>query len=301
MLMRIPAASLATDHTARWWAEINVQARDMLKSGDAKGALAMVEHAALPISDEYAEQQFLGGFISLRFLKDPAGALPWFQRLNANVSRPISRSRAEYWQGRAYEALGDNARAFNRYRLAAQYPETFYGQLALARTEDQPLLHVKDSDIAAEDKSGIENDPLMPQIRVLADLGQAGDLRLFAQTDVQAISGPRHLKAFMEALTQWGYPEIAVRLAKNASYTGTAILDFTHPVLELPAYKGNGAAPQPAMVIGADPAGNRIRSLCGEPLRRARPDAADERCCQEIGAYRPSALPAGRSSHQPGL
>ena len=80
-------------------------------AGDAKGALALVDHAALPVGDEYAEQQFLGGFIALRFLKDPAAALPYFQRLDANVTRPISKSRAEYWQGRAYEALGDTASA----------------------------------------------------------------------------------------------------------------------------------------------------------------------------------------------
>ena len=55
----------------------------------------------LPVGDEYVEQQFLGGFIALRLLKDPAAALPWFQRLDANVSRPISKSRAEYWLGRS--------------------------------------------------------------------------------------------------------------------------------------------------------------------------------------------------------
>ena len=68
------------------------------------------------VGDQYADQQFLAGFISLRFLKDAARALTYFQRLGANVTRPISKSRAEYWQGRAYEALGDTASAYNHYR-----------------------------------------------------------------------------------------------------------------------------------------------------------------------------------------
>jgi soluble lytic murein transglycosylase len=250
MLMRAAPATLARDHTARWWAEVNVEARDMLKSGDAKGALAMVDHAALPVSDEFTEQQFLGGFIALRFLKDPAAALPWFQRLNANVGRPISKSRAEYWLGRAYEAMNDTANAVLHYRLAAAYPETFYGQIALARIEAAPVLHVNDSDAVAAETGEIENDPLMPQIRVLADLGQAGDLRLFALADAEAYSSPRHLKAFMAILTAWGYPEIAVRLAKTASYAGTGLLEFSHPVMTLPPYKGQSAAPDPALILG---------------------------------------------------
>ena len=30
-------------------------------------------------------------------------------------------------------------------------------------------------------------------------------------------------------LTDWGYPEIAVRLAKTASYAGAPMPQFTHP------------------------------------------------------------------------
>jgi soluble lytic murein transglycosylase len=250
MLMRIAPASLAKDHAARWWAEVSVEARDMLRSGDPKGALAMVDHAGLPAGDQYAEQQFLGGFIALRLIKDPAASLPWFERLAANVSRPISKSRAEYWLGRAHEAMGEKDQAIAHYRQAARYPDTFYGQLALARSDSEPLLKVMDSGVSAADKSEIENDPLMPQIRVLADLGLANDLRLFAEADTKAIVTPQRLKTFMEALTQWGYPEIALRLAKNASYGGLALLDYSHPVISLPAYKGSGPAPDPSIVLG---------------------------------------------------
>ncbi len=250
MLMRAAPATLARDHTSRWWAEINLQARDMLSAGDAKGALAMVDHAMLPVGDDYVDQQFLGGFIALRFVKDPTAALPYFQHLTAQVTRPISKSRGDYWQGRAYEAMGENANAVSHYRLAAAYPETFYGELAFARVENQPVLHLNQSDVVAAEKGEIENDPLMPQIRVLADLGQESDLRFFAEADAAAYSSPRHVKAFLQALKEWGYPEIAVRLAKNASYAGVTMPDFTHPVIPLPAYKGESAGPDPAVVLG---------------------------------------------------
>ena len=94
MLLRVPAASLVKEHAARWWAEVSVQARDALTAADPGQALGLVQHAGFTAGDQYADQQFLAGFIALRFLKDPAGALAAFQKLEAAVSRPISKSRA---------------------------------------------------------------------------------------------------------------------------------------------------------------------------------------------------------------
>ena len=90
----------------------------------------------------------------------------------------------------------------------------------------------------------------MPQIKMLAELGQAGSLRLFVERDAEVYSSPRHIKRLMLLLTDWGYPEIAVRLAKSASYAGTMLPTFTHPVIALPPYPGPGDAPDPALVLG---------------------------------------------------
>jgi soluble lytic murein transglycosylase len=248
LIMRIDPGTLARDHTQRWWAEVNAQARDLLAAGDPRGALAMVDHATLPLGDEYAEQQFLAGFISLRFLRDPQRALTYFRNLGANVSRPISKSRAEYWQARAFEAMDDKGSAYVHYRFAAQYPETFYGQLALARTSIQPLLHPTEAAITAAPKEEVEGDALMPQMRVLADLGLADDLRLFAERDQAAYPAPAHQKQLLQTLTDWGYPDIALRLAKNASYAGLYLPSFAYPVLRLPGFTAPGQPPQPALV-----------------------------------------------------
>jgi soluble lytic murein transglycosylase len=247
MLLRIDPASLARDHTQRWWNEVAIQARDALAKGDPRLALKLVNHASLPVSDQYAEQQFLAGFISLRLLKDASGAQVYFQRLGANVTRPISKSRAEYWQARAYEASGDTAAAYDHYRLAAVYSDTFYGQLAIARTEAAPVLHLADTLVEAVPKARIENDALMPQMRVLAELDQDNDLRLFALRAADHAS-PAHLKQFLATLRDWGYPQIAVRLAKSSSYSGTPMLDFAYPVRALPGFVGSGPAPEPALV-----------------------------------------------------
>ena len=240
MLLRVPAAPMVRDHAARWWAEVNIQARDALTAADPKTAMALVQHAGFSSGDPFAEQQFLAGFIALRFVKDPNTALAAFQKLEAGVSRPISKSRAQYWQGRSLEALGETSAALSHYRLAAGYPETFYGQIALAHIDASPTLHLSDTAVEAAAASELDADPLMTEIKVLADLGQAGSLRVFIDRDVEVYSSPRHLKRLMLLLDEWGYPEIAVRLAKTASYAGAP----------MPAYPGPGAAPDPALVLG---------------------------------------------------
>ena len=43
----------------------------------------------------------------------------------------------------------DMASACAHYRLAAGYPETFYGQVALARLDATPALHLNDTPVEA--------------------------------------------------------------------------------------------------------------------------------------------------------
>lgn len=250
ILLRIDPSTMVRDHAARWWAELNLHARDALASADPSEALALVRHAGFTGGDQYGEQEFLAGFIALRFLKQPQVALADFEKLDAAVSRPISKSRAQYWQGRAYEALQDLPAALAHYRQAATWPETFYGQIALAHIESLPLIHLSDTVVEPAAASEIDEDALMPQIKVLADLGQEQALRLFIDRDAEVYSSPRHLVQLMQTLDQWGYPEISVRLAKVASYLGVSMYQFTHPVISLPTYPGPGTAPDPALILG---------------------------------------------------
>jgi soluble lytic murein transglycosylase len=250
MLLRVTAAPLVRDHAARWWNEVAIQARDALAAGSPHMAFRLVAHAGLASGADYAEQQFLGGFIALRMLKEPATALVWFRRLDAAVTRPISKARAHYWQGRAYEQKGDTAEAIAQYRLAATWPETFYGQIALARLDPAPLLHLTAMPVEAAPPVELDGDLLMPQIKILADLDQETSLRLFVDRDVQANTSPGHAKRLMLSLTEWGYPEIALRLAKAQSYEGISFPDLLFPVIALPAWRGDGGGPEPALVLG---------------------------------------------------
>lgn len=247
LLLRIPAGALK-DHADRWWSEHNIQARDALNDKDPRMALRLSNHAGLSSGADYSEQQFLSGFITLRFLNDARAALPYFQRMEAAVARPISKAKALYWQGRAQEAMGDRIAALVQYGRAGAYGETFYGQLALAKTGGMVRL----SDAALQPASDAELDasPLMPVMKVLAELGQTADLRLFVDAELAARPGPARMKAMMQRLSQWGYLEIAVRLAKALGYDGSLVLAYSHPVINLPSFAGNGTPPPQPLVLG---------------------------------------------------
>lgn len=253
LLVRAPTRTMAEISPSRWWQELSLDARQALQTASYASAYAIAAHTGLTAQDgtNYSEAQFMAGWIALRFLKDPQTALVHFRNLEKAVSRPISRARAHYWEGRAYEAEKDLASAWQEYKSAAADPETFYGQLAMTRLSAEPELHVRDQtfDTSAV-RADFEHEALTRAIRVLADLGQTNFLCDFATHDVTVYGDPRHIKLLAEDLVRMGFPDVAVRVAKEASYQNIDLLAYSHPLIGVPAYTGTGLAPEPALVLG---------------------------------------------------
>lgn len=251
LIARAAAGNLVRLDADRWWAELNADARAALGQHFDREAYALCANAGLPHATEhYADAQFLAGWIALRRLNEPAAALTHFQNLLGAVSRPISRARAYYWLGRTREAAGDPAAASQEYRAAARDPATFYGQLALARLETNPPLplHASIVDTGAS-RTAYEHADLTAAIRVLADLGSANLVRMFAVRDAELHGDPAHLKLLAEDLARRGYLDAAVRVAKVASYGGTRLFDDSHPLIAVPRYAGPGLAPEIPLVL----------------------------------------------------
>jgi peptidoglycan lytic transglycosylase len=128
---RDPAKLIDVD---QWWVERRLVSRKLLDLGDVRLAYEVAAGAAVPNNRNYrAEQQFTAGWIALRFLRQPAIALPHFARVADGSSNPITLARSFYWQGRAAEALRREQDARTFYQEAAHYPTAYYGQLARAR------------------------------------------------------------------------------------------------------------------------------------------------------------------------
>lgn len=251
LLLRYLNATSDRSHPAKLWVEANILAREALKTQDYRTAYQILDRMNFqPGGDEFSESEFMAGWVALRFLKDPKSAQPHFRRLEAGVSRPISLSRAHYWQGRAYEMLGDTANAYEQYRLASKHATTFYGQVALARIDATPVLHIADQAPDLGGKAEFEQEDLLHAMKVLADLGQVSLLRTFALRYADLHPDARHYALLCQALLDMGFREVTVRVAKQASYAGIQYLPYTHPVIAVPRYQGPGTGPEPAVVLG---------------------------------------------------
>jgi soluble lytic murein transglycosylase len=246
LLLHAPLAELTRIEPTRVWDELNLDARQALEDGDAKTAYGLVSDTGLTAGEEFAEAEFLAGWIALRFLHQPQAALVHFQKLEHGVSRPISLARAYYWEGRTYEELGDTASAWQAYNEAAKAPDTYYGMIALTRINADPVLHLSNTPVGPlPPRAAFDKDELVRAMRVLADLGEENDLRRFALYYQERHPDAEHVKLLAEALTDWDNRDVAVRVAKEASYAGIRLLPFAYPVIPIPA-----GTPEKALVLG---------------------------------------------------
>ncbi len=120
---------------AKWGERRRVLARQKMR--ELRGArayqIASTHHMSPEDGYVYADLEWIAGFVALRQLNDPATALTHFQRFDAAIASPISKGRAGYWIGRAYEAMGDETAARLAYIDGSEYQTSFYGLLAAQR------------------------------------------------------------------------------------------------------------------------------------------------------------------------
>ncbi|MGO1117311.1 lytic transglycosylase domain-containing protein [Rhodovibrionaceae bacterium A322] len=123
-----------------WWWNLRKRATRMaLTANETQAAYRLVSDHGLTSGIGFAQGEFLAGWLALRHHNKPAQALPHFIRLHDGVSSPISRSRGAFWAGEAALALGQSAKAAHWYAIAAQYGQSFYGQLAANRLSAPPV------------------------------------------------------------------------------------------------------------------------------------------------------------------
>ena len=182
-------------------------------------------------ASDYAELEFLAGFIALRRMEDPGLALPHFQRLLAAVSTPISLARAHYWIGRAEEAAGQDGTA--SFQAAAQHQTAYYGLLAAERlglTLDASLL----SETRAPDwqAAAFRGSSVLSAAELLRAAGDATLAKRFLLhlAESQDATG---LAQMADMVLDWEEPHLAVLIAKEAAGRGLILPSSYFPVTDM--------------------------------------------------------------------
>ena len=156
ILLAEPEATLSVMPDG-WWEERRASAYAALKAGNAKTAYELVRNPGQLSINAQNSALFMAGWIALRHLHDAKAALPHFEAFTKSADGPLSKARSNYWLGRTYEALGDQAKARESYRAASAFGDTFHGQLARLKL-DPALEHVQDHPAGDADSGG--NIPL---------------------------------------------------------------------------------------------------------------------------------------------
>lgn len=196
-------------------------ARREMRLGDPGRAYKLAARHHLPAEGaDYADLEWLAGYIALRKLGNAEVALKHFGRVRAASGGPITTSRAAYWQGRAHEVLGDSAAARQAYGDAAMFQTSFYGLLAAERV-GLPLDPALAGGEAYPDWRGAsfaQSSPFAAMV-VLHQAGADDMASRFALHIAEGLSG-REIGALAGLALEWKRPTMALLLAKAAADKG---------------------------------------------------------------------------------
>lgn len=216
------------------WAERRaLLARREMRLGDTKLAYRLASQHGLSKGADYADLEWLAGYIALQRLNNPRQAMAHFRNVRTAVNSPISLGRAAYWEGRAAEAAGDRKAAGAAYALAAEFQTGFYGQLAAERI-GQPMK----TDLAGTAKvPDWRSAPFTRDSRFqAAGLLQAAGARDQAKRFYIALAGSLDatgLAQLGEAALSKGEPNIALLVAKEAASRSIVLPRAYFPTMEL--------------------------------------------------------------------
>jgi len=232
-------------HAEQWWNERAVLARRALQNGDAKGAYALARDHRQATGQALADGEWLSGWIALRFLDDPKGALPHFQTMLTSVSTPISTARAAYWAARAEEALGDKAGAARDYAKASQYNGTYYGLLAMAKLNASSKLTLPQApQIAGLDARAFSNRELVQVTQLLETIGMADRGDAFVRRIGELARTPEDALLAMKLAKTNNSLAAEVSVSKKLMQGGMPVLADGYPVIAQLGPK----APEPALI-----------------------------------------------------
>ena len=193
---------------------------------------------------EFAEAEWMSGWIALSFLKDPLLAKNHFTKFYENVGYPISLSRGAYWLGRSYEKLNNIEESKKWYLKGSKFLTTYYGQLSHMKIKPKEKyeldkMMIVDNDYAElfYNKKLVAIVDLLDQLR--KDKYTKHILRFLANDNIE--KGSEILAA--KLATDISRFDFAIQVSKIASYQKRFHTKYNYPIISVPTYVGGKKIP----------------------------------------------------------
>jgi soluble lytic murein transglycosylase len=234
----------------KWWTERAIMTRALIYKKKYEVAYKISSKHSLDPGPEFADAEWMSGWIALSFLDDPILAIDHFNSFYQNVSYPISLSRGAYWLGRSYEKIGDKKQSIQWYKEATKYLSTYYGQLAFLKIKPNEKFELIDQ-AKVEDayRKNFYKKELVKIIHLLDELNKdkytKDILKHIANDNIN--SGSEILAA--ELASNISRYDFAIQISKLASYQKRFHNDFNYPIISTPNYVNGRKIPESAFIL----------------------------------------------------
>ena len=209
-------------------------ARSDMRAGRTDRAYRLASQHGLTSGSHFADLEWLSGYLSLTYHNDPTAALEHFKRFRGAVATPISLGRAGYWEGRAYEALGDAENARLAYAFGAEYQTSFYGLLAAERA-GLPM----QSSLTGRDefpdwrKASFTDNSIFSAARLFVASGERHRAEQFLRHLTETALTPDEIGSLGTYLLEINETHLAVMIGKQAAKRGIVVPHAYFPVASL--------------------------------------------------------------------
>jgi len=233
-----------------WWEEREIISRSLIYDKKFELAYKISSNHGLSEGSEFAEAEWMSGWIALSFLKDPLLAKDHFQNFYNNVSYPISTARGAYWLGKTFKTLKDKDQSNKWFEEATKYLTTYYGQLAFMELNPNGNFELEqDMEIDTKYKINFFDKELVKIIYLLDELDKdkytKNILRHIANDNVAA--GSEILAA--ELATNIGRFDFAIQISKIASYEKRFHNKYNYPIISTPKLINGRKIPETAFIL----------------------------------------------------
>lgn len=219
-----------------WYEALLTQARSAANDSQwsfAYGIASKLDDAYVPGTDvstrpigerdDYTSLAWLAGTTAFYNLNRPSDAVAMFRRYATGGKSPQVQAKGYYWAGRAALQAGDPASANSYFTQSAQFPDQFYGQLALERLGrpiPPPATVERAVPISAAQRAEFNGRSVVRAVKALGQMGYWEDQSKFARAIANnADSDADHYLAAELALNI-GRPDMGVMVGRRAVSSG---------------------------------------------------------------------------------
>lgn len=233
----------------RWWKERDLLARTLLDQKDAARAYMVASKKTAESTANRLDEQFLAGWIALRFLKKTDIAAKHFEEAAKIGITPMSASRAAYWQARAAEAAGKTDEAMRFYRDAASIPVAYYGQLARKKLA-LPIGQVRalPYSLSNEDIKRVGDLPSYRALKAAEATGNDALVMLLGADIAASLDNLPDMDAFATLVFEGGNHRLAMLIGKAAYQKGLPLDYHAYPVGAIPEFEQIGPVIEKALI-----------------------------------------------------